>query len=240
MYRFYINKNLIIEKNYFLLPQNIIHHINVLRIQNHENIILFNGDGNDYYANIIRITKNNVKVKIVNNYINNNESNIKINLIQSLPTINKFELIIQKSTELGINNIYPIISEKSNSRISIFEKKIIRWQSIIHYACEQCGRSIIPKIHQLQSLQNILNNFPKSDISMVLTPKKTHKININKNVKLINILIGSEAGFSIDENNTMIKNNIIPLNLGTRILRTETAAIATIVYLQTKFGDFRM
>lgn len=240
MHRFYLNYPL--QKDCFLLPKEISHHINVLRIPNNQNIILFNGDGYEYKTEIIKISKNGIKAKIIDKYLNNKESNIKINLIQSFPKINKFEFIIQKSTELGINNIYPIISEKSNHKISdkIFDKKINRWQNIINSACEQSGRSIIPKIHKLQSLENILNNLPTADINFILTLTKTKNNQISKNIiNNINIIIGSESGFSSQEENLIVNNNIIPLNLGLRTLRTETASLASIVYLQTKFGDLQ-
>lgn len=147
---------------------------------------------------------------------------------------------IQKSIELGVHTITPIFSEYCNfnkNKKNIL-KKIIYWNNIIISACQQCKRNIIPKINNAEDIYLWCEKFNQNEIKIILDPKSTNNINqLPKNINYIRLLIGCEGGFSSLEVQKIIKYKFIPIKLGPRILRTETAAIAAVTALQIKFGD---
>lgn len=147
---------------------------------------------------------------------------------------------IQKSVELGVDAITPIFSERCNinkNKKNIL-KKIIYWKNIIVSACQQCQRNIIPRINNVEDINIWCEKSNTNEIKVILDPQSTMNINqLPKNVNFIRLLVGCEGGFSSSEIKQAIKHKFIPVKLGPRILRTETAAIAAVTALQIKFGD---
>lgn len=238
--RFYV-PNIPKNSDAFLLPQNTIKHINVLRLKNGTEITLFDGSGSEFNAILDIQNKNSFIAKITNQQNISRESSLQIILIQAVSTGEKMDFTVQKATELGVSEIYPVITERSNVRLSgeRAEKRRNRWQEIAISACEQCGRNIIPNIRAVESLNNVLNNLPSADKYILLSPKGSLKLNAIKDIpQKVVLLIGAEGGFSQEEDNSANKAGFVPITLGQRILRTETAGLATISSLQTLWGDF--
>ena len=229
------------KQNLFRLPENIIRHINSLRLKNGETITLFNGDGKEYSATLKIESKNAYWAEILTENTISRESPVHIVLIQAVSTGEKMDFTVQKAVELGVAEIYPVLSEFSSVRLSgeRAEKRRNRWQEIAIAACEQCGRNIVPNIMPVQSLYNIFNNLPIADKYILLSPQGCLKLGeIKEKPQKIVLLIGAEGGFSAAEEQAAKDKGFVPIQLGKRILRTETAGLATIAAVQTLWGDF--
>ncbi|MBR7001869.1 MAG: 16S rRNA (uracil(1498)-N(3))-methyltransferase [Neisseriaceae bacterium] len=225
----------------FRLPENIAQHINVLRLKNGESITLFDGTGYEYTAILKIESKNAYWAEIGEKNAVNRESPVHISLIQAVSTGEKMDFTVQKATELGVAKIYPVLSDFSSVRLSgeRAEKRCRRWQEIAIAACEQCGRNIVPNIMPVQYLRNIFNKLPPADKYLLLAPQGCLKLGeIKEKPQKVVLLIGAEGGFSPQENTAAKAAGFLPITLGKRILRTETASLATIACVQTLWGDF--
>lgn len=239
MPRFYIPN--LSEKSVFRLPENTVRHIHSLRLKNGESITLFDGKGYEYPAVLNIESKNTYWAEIGEKNAVNRESPVSIVLIQAVSTGEKMDFTVKKAVELGVAEIYPVLSEFSSVRLSgeRAEKRYRRWQEIAIAACEQCGRNIVPNIMPVQSLHNIFNHLPIADKYILLSPQGCLKLGeIKEKPQKIVLLIGAEGGFSAAEEQAAQDKGFVPIQLGKRILRTETAGLATIAAVQTLWGDF--
>lgn len=241
MNRFYVNIPLE-ESSKLELPIDVIKHLFALRIKNQEKIVLFNGDEYEYLANITSLNKKSTIVEILKKQKGINNSSLKIQLGISVIANDKMDLIIQKSTELGVSEIIPIISERSQ-RIYLNNqpKRLQHWQKIIISSCEQCGRNSLNKVQQPINLSQLLIDYKNSDLKLILSPHNTTGIHSKQtNPKTILLLVGPEGGFTNSEIELFKQHDYKTIKLGENILRAETAAIAGISLIQTIFGDFKI
>ena len=219
------------------LDKAAAHHVSrVLRAKLNDTIHLFDGLGSEVQAIIQQIDKHDVKLLIEQDKIAKTESTFAIHLGQALLHREKMDWVIQKSVELGVTSITPIITERSQPRLSEerYTKRQQHWQNIIINACEQCGRAKLPELHApcdfsvwVEQYQGIL-----CDPIANTTIKQLKQSDVAGR-----ILIGSEGGLSNEEIEYAKSQDWQTIQLGTRILRTETAAIAIIAILQAQFGD---
>jgi 16S rRNA (uracil1498-N3)-methyltransferase len=168
------------------------------------------------------------------------ESPLELYLAQGISRGEKMDYTIQKAVELGIKKIYPLLTERCNVKLDEErrEKRLQHWRSVIISACEQSGRNQLPQIQAPQTLEQFLEN-SDADFKFVLAPlaeKKLAQIPIQKNSRVI-LMIGPEGGLSEREIQLAEQKHFLALNLGPRVLRTETAAVAAITALQCFFGD---
>ena len=243
MNRFYHSKPININET-IVMDEFAAHHaLKVMRLKINDQLILFNGDGSDFTGQVIRISKRQVEVSIKSKKNIKNESNLKVILLQALTSSEKMDLIIQKTTELGISEIQPIICERSIVKIKNekIEKKLSHWRQVSIAACEQCGRAKIPTIHKPENIIKYLDKIMKSDkdTKIILSPEATKSLdNVIPNMKQdIKVLIGPEGDFTKQELDLSIQNGFSPIKIGPRILRTETAPISILSILQYKYGD---
>lgn len=243
--RIYVD--LILKKDLqLILPVDASQHIlRALRLKSDDQLILFNGDGNEYLGILQAETKNLAQVLIVDCKKSNTESPLKINLIQGMARGEKMDFIIQKAVELGVTNIIPVFTEYCNVSLAgeRLDKKLQHWQKVAISAAEQSGRAKIPRIWSALKLSEWLG---KSQQSFVLILSPYAKFNIpaflNKPIDLgteISILIGPEGGFSPNEIDLVKEMGGVEAGLGPRILRTETAALVVISILQAIKGDLK-
>lgn len=223
------------------LDKNASHHLmHVLRAKNGDPIILFNGQGGEYDSQIIKIDKKAVEVKVKKMISREVESPIDIYLAQGIARGEKMDFIIQKAVELGVRKIFPLITERCNVRLSgeREEKRLKHWQSVIISACEQSGRTIIPDIFAPQTLNKWLLHI-QPHVGFVLSPHVQNKLPETSIAagSSIALIIGPEGGLTDNEMDCAMQKNFLPLNLGPRVLRTETATIAALSVLQLKYGD---
>ena len=244
MNRFYHSKPLSINQIVILDDFSGHHAIKVLRIKLNDELVLFNGDGFDYQGRVTGISKKEIEITILTSINKNHESPLKISLIQSLSSNEKMDWVIQKATELGVSEIQPIFSERSIIKINQdrIKKKLLHWKQVSISACEQCYRTQIPPVHHPLSFTNYLNNtrFEDKALKLILSPSAKENIKIlpSKKPDKVYILIGPEGGFDQHEIKLANSLNFEAINLGPRVLRTETAPLSILSILQYKYGDF--
>jgi 16S rRNA (uracil1498-N3)-methyltransferase len=222
------------------------HLVRVLRTKAETAVILFNGDGYDYLCKTINNHPKKTLVAVESRIKINNESNLFITLIQGLSRLDRMETTIQKSVELGVNKIIPVLCQYSNTRINEDKqhKKLSHWSKVAISACEQSGRSIIPEIAEISSLNKIDSLLHPDALKIILNPatkKSLKEINIKPNEKnnsRIEIFIGPEGGLAEDEISHLQALQFQNICFGPRILRTETAGPAVISAVQMLWGDF--
>jgi 16S rRNA (uracil1498-N3)-methyltransferase len=213
-----------------------------MRVKVDDFLILFNGDGFEYRGRVSDINKKTINIEILSKEKNNNESPININLFQSISSNEKMDMVIQKATELGVSSIQPIFTSRSTVKLSLdrIKKRLIHWRQVSISACGQSGRSKIPTIKSPIGFDRFVEGISTNSLNLLLHPDNSKESSNlpNKYSGDINIFIGPEGGFSQDEVLLLKKQNCINIQLGSRILRTETAPLAIIAILQYKYGDF--
>ncbi|MCL1119694.1 16S rRNA (uracil(1498)-N(3))-methyltransferase [Shewanella seohaensis] len=211
----------------------------VLRMGSGEHISLFNGDGNDYLAEIVDAGKKSVTVKVLSSEANPSESPLNLHLGQVISRGDRMEFTIQKSVELGVNTITPLFSDRCGVKLTgeRLEKKIQQWQKIVISACEQSGRSQVPIVRPAMELQEWCSE-PTSALKLNLHPRAPHGINgLDLSHTRVRLLIGPEGGLSAEEIAMTETYQFTDVLLGPRVLRTETASLTAITALQLRFGD---
>lgn len=247
MAKFFVDEEDIGNERVFLRGNNANHIVNVLRLKIDDEIEVCSGDGLDYLCKIDDIAETNKQVTatIIDCFDNITEPNIKITLYQGLPKAEKMELIIQKCVELGINEIIPVSTDRSIVKLSGKEdKKISRWNKISETASKQSKRGKIPNIGKPLNFKEAIEHSKVNDKNII--PYEKEKENSLKKIcedfredtKSIGIFIGPEGGFSDKEIELAKNSNIIPITLGKRILRTETAGFITTAILLYELENF--
>lgn len=229
-----------VSQTIFLDPASSHHIARVLRAKIGDELILFNNGDEEYLSIIERIDKKNVQVKIVSKRIVTTESTLQLHLAQGIAKGEKMDWIIQKAVELGVTTVTPIITEHCNVRLDSerSEKRLQHWQGVAIHACEQSGRTRVPKINEPVLYSKWLTTIA-ADYLFVLSPDANEKLTIeklNKNSSMV-LLTGPEGGLSESEINAAREHKFVALNLGPRILRTETASVAALAILQYFYGD---
>lgn len=245
MHRFYHPEQISSPCRIILTEEASNHLARVLRLKVQDSILIFNGDEYDYHGTIQSIDKKKVAINIETKTLNICNPKIHISLIQSLTSKEKIDMIFQKSTELGISSLQLIDSERSNFRIPSHKKdsRLEHLKKVIISACEQSGRSKIPSINNRIISFNDLEKSDINTLKFILDPQADQslgKINFNKieNIEDILLLIGPEGGFTSSEIIIANKLGFQSINLGKRILRTETASLAMLSAIHMLFGDF--
>jgi len=238
-HRFFIINKLAVDTT-VTLDVDLSHQITrVLRLKAHDEIFLFNNSGYEFTASIQTITRNAVDVRVISAAKDLHESPLQINLAQVIAKGEKMDVVIQKATELGVHTITPLVSERTVVK-KIKEKaehKLDHWHRIAIAASCQSWRNYVPIINEPQDLSFWLQQ-DNSDQKLILSTFGTATRLKELNLKTaVTILIGPEGGFSEEELNLAIRYNFQAISLGPRILRTETAGIATIAILQSMIGD---
>lgn len=212
---------------------------NVLRCQVGDECLLFNGNGFETPARIIEIKKTGVIVSMSQQIENHRESPLPLHLAQAIAKSDKMDWILQKATELGINEITPLWTDYSEVKLNEerLRKKLTHWQGILISAAEQSGRAILPKLNPACALKDL----PLSKPTVLLSPRGTQSLTALTEAipSRLTLCIGPEGGFSATEEAWAVQQGAHLMTMGKRILRTETASIAAIAVAQTLWGDFR-
>ena len=184
-------------------------------------------------------TRKNVTVNVSERIERSSESPLDLHLGQVISRGDKMEFTIQKSVELGVNTITPLISERCGVKLDTkrFEKKLAQWQKIAIAACEQCGRNTVPVIRPIMQLEEWCSE-PSEALKLNLHPRAKYSINtLPEPINKVRLLIGPEGGLSAEEIGMTEQYKFEETLLGPRVLRTETAALTAITALQVRFGD---
>lgn len=252
MHRFFVNPQQInlVQKQAVIQDEDVKHISKVLRLREDDVIELCDGENKEYLCSIKSIDKNNVLLSILEERKSEKEAPVQVVLYQGIPKAAKMDLIIQKTTELGITEIVPVEMERTIVQFSNEkdkEKKVDRWQKIALEAAKQSKRGVVPKIHMPLNFENAIEHCKENQLNIMPYENEDDKgfksimesmsKDEKKSLTRIGIWIGPEGGFDEDEVVKAVDNKIYPITLGPRILRTETAGLTTLGLVMYELGD---
>ncbi|WP_413737091.1 16S rRNA (uracil(1498)-N(3))-methyltransferase [Sodalis sp. RH21] len=222
------------------LSEDAAHYLTrVLRMAEGQLLHLFDGSNHIFEAQITQAGKKNVVANILASRPANVESPLRLHLGQVMSRGEKMEFTIQKSIELGVNVITPLFSERCGIKLDgeRLGKKIQQWQKIAISACEQCGRNSLPLVRDAMPLEAWCAE-QDDGLKLNLHPRAPHSINtLPLPVNNVRLLIGPEGGLTAEEIAMTSRHGFTEIQLGPRVLRTETTALTAITALQVRFGD---
>jgi len=224
------------------LPEPVARHaVRVLRLPPGASMILFDGRGGEYPAQIQRIDRDRVLAALGAWREVERESPLAITLVQAVQGGEKMDFTIQKAVELGVRDIVPVDSRRSVVRLSgeRAAKRVAHWQGVSASACEQCGRNQVPLVAPLEKLENWLARPADGALRLMLAPDAEQTLADIAPARLVQLLIGAEGGLDPQEVIAAQQAGFQAVRLGPRVLRTETAGLAALAALQTLWGDFR-
>ena len=238
MARFYVDAALRAGTS-VLLPEDSAHHaVHVLRVQTGDEITLFNGRGGEYAGRIASIQRLKVLVDVLAHRAIERESPLRVVLVQGVSAGERMDFTVRKSVELGVAEIQPVLAASSVARPK-GERATARhahWQKIAIAACEQCGRNQIPTVHPMVAASDYRGG---AGSKILLSPAS--ELRFSQAIKEggeFTIAAGPEAGFNALEEAAFLDAGFVPVRLGARVLRTETAGIAALAALNALRGDF--
>jgi 16S rRNA (uracil1498-N3)-methyltransferase len=225
-----------------LPPAGSYHVGRVLRLRPRAPLLVFDGSGGDWRAEIVSVTGNNVVVRLENHLPGTPESPLRITLVQGISRSERMDWTLQKAVELGACAIVPVLTGRSVVRLD--ERQAARrrehWHGIIVSACEQCGRNRIPEIKAPMPLRDYLAETRREGARFVLAPAAPVSLANRASVPArIELLVGPEGGLDDAEVAAAQNAGFVPVRLGPRVLRTETASVVALSVLQALWGDLQ-
>ena len=221
-----------------ILPPGAARHVQVLRLQPGSTLTLFDGSGRDWPAEVLRMARSEVVVRLGEPVQVGRELPQAVTLAVVMPANDRMDGIVEKATELGVAGIQPLMSERSVLRLSgdRAEKKLAHWRGVAIAACEQCGRSRVPEIAPVQSLAQWLGGLPAdagAQRRWLLSPTAAEPIATRAQAsgEATLVLSGPEGGLSASEEDLARARGFGAVQLGPRILRADTAPLAVLGWL---------
>jgi 16S rRNA (uracil1498-N3)-methyltransferase len=230
----------LVSNSTLILAEPQSHYLSkVLRMQAGRELILFNGEGGEYNAEISSVHKKHIDVYIKDFNPENRQSHLQLELAIGVSRGERMDWVLQKATELGVTRIIPLMTERTEVKIGgeRADKKMEHWQKIIISACEQCQRNLLPELAAPQNYSEWVAHC-SAELKFVLHHRDSKGLPQDKNATSVALLIGPEGGLDEDEIAQAIARGFSPLTLGPRVLRTETAPVAAISLVQYLWGDF--
>ena len=241
MARFYVNQ-VIVPHSLLDLPESVVRHLHVLRLRVGDTLTLFDGSGAEFSAEIQCLEKRYAQLAIIARHEISREGPIFIGLAQGISSGERMDFTLQKGVEMGVNVFQPLSTERTIVRLSgeRAERKVERWQEIVLAACEQSGRNIIPVVHPIMSFEAWLREAQQhaAGARWILSPQGTVSLAQQAQPSTVWLMVGPEGGFSEAEAHAACTAGWRTLRLGARVLRTETAALAAVAAIQTRWGDY--
>lgn len=218
------------------------HHLGrVLRMKAGEPVVLFDGTGGEYRGTIRGVERSGVRVRVEAFDDVERESSLQVGLVQSVSAGERMEFTLQKAVELGVAWVQPLVTRRSKVRLEgeRAEKRVTHWQRVVNAACEQCGRNRVPTVRPLLEFTAWLAEPAEAKHRLVLEPDAPKRLSEAGPLgETVELLAGAEAGFADDERDLVLQYGFVPVRLGPRVLRTETAGLAALAALQALWGDF--
>jgi 16S rRNA (uracil1498-N3)-methyltransferase len=242
-HRFYAPRSQIKGGRAVMLADEAHHLSRVLRLNPGDEVFVFDGEGTEHKCRIDSVGKDIVEAEIVETVRSSAESPIDIRLAQALVKGEKFDLIVQKATELGVSAITPLETDHSDIKFKEeqADKKVERWRRISLESLKQCGRSRLVEIDAPVRVDEFIESHMQSWFAMVFSEKGglsiTSAVSSSSNRSKVVAIVGPEGGWSERELGIMIGKGCVPVTLGPRTLRTETAALAAVTLIQHHLGD---
>jgi 16S rRNA (uracil1498-N3)-methyltransferase len=225
------------------LPRPAAYHVaRVLRMREGAPLHLFDGTGGEFHAQIARIGSDEVIVRLGDRVPGTPESPLRITLVQGVSRGERMDWTLQKATELGVAAIAPVLTARSVVRLDDKQarKKLAHWRGIVISACEQCGRSRLPTLCAPVTLRDYFSNVRKEGLRLVLSPSAPASLaGLASLPSRVELLIGPEGGLDDNELTAAQASGFMPVRLGPRVLRTETASVVALSVLQALWGDLQ-
>lgn len=239
MYHFFVTPEQIGESSIRIMGSDVNHIKNVLRMKPGEQVLISNGVDKDYHCEIESMTSEEVAAKILSVDEEGTELPAKLYLFQGLPKSDKMELIIQKTVELGVYRVIPVVTKRAVVKLDAKkeEARLKRWNSIAESAAKQSKRMIIPEVGGVMTLKEAFAFAGRLDVNLIPFEHAEGMAGTRKELERIKpgmsvgIFIGPEGGFEDAEIEAAVAKDIRPVTLGKRILRTETAGLAILSVL---------
>jgi 16S rRNA (uracil1498-N3)-methyltransferase len=210
----------------------------VLRLKKTQQIILFNGEGGEYQGELVEVSRKRVLIKVLGFVERNVESNLQVVLGLGISRGERMDFAVQKTVELGVLGITPLLTKRCVVRLTEDKEqnKVRHWQKIAQHATEQSGRTVRPVIANIAKLERWLPE--QSGLKLFLDPFATQTLQqLQPEEGKVTLLAGPEGGFAEQERELAKQAGFVPVQLGKRILRTETAALAALTAVQVLWGD---
>lgn len=237
--RLYVSQPLTVGQQIELDDDNAHYVRTVLRLTKDDKISLFNGLGGDFLSVLLEASRSRVRVRIEQQQNRSVESPLIIFLGLGISRGDRMDLSVQKAVELGVNCITPIQTERCLVQLHEGRKsqRLLHWQKIIQHAAEQSGRTLLPELMPVADLHQWVGD--QRGLKIFLDPHaETSLAELNPLNRQVTLLIGPEGGFADHERSRAKAAGFIPVRLGSRILRTETASLAALSAVQMLWGDF--
>ena len=240
------------DKTLYIDGEDVKHISKVLRYGQGDEIEVCDSNGHEYICRIESVDKTRIDLSIVDEVDINRESRIRVSLYQGVPKSTKMDIILQKLTEAGVDEIVLVNTKRSvvNIKGDKADKKFDRWERIIYEAAKQCKRGLIPKLRGILTFKEALEDMGKNDINIcpyevekslgikeALQTGQVKRILENKDEVRVGIFIGPEGGFAEEENEMVKAAGIASVTMGPRIFRTETASIVATAITLYELGD---
>ena len=215
------------------------HAVTVLRLQVGDTLNLFNGEGGEYRASLVAVSKRETRVRLLEFDATERESPVDITLALGISAGERMDYSLQKATELGVTAIQPLATERSVVKLAgeRADKRLAHWQLVVTAACEQCGRNRVPAVAPVQKLYAYLAAVERNQRLLMLSPDAAAPLKAARQSDSVVLLVGAEGGFAPAEQAAAEASGFEPVKLGPRILRTETAPVAALAVLQALWGD---
>lgn len=223
------------------LPDNVVHHLHVLRAEVGDCIVLFNGQGDEAEASLTTLEKRRATAEIAAQITRDTELPYRLELAQALPEASKMDWIIEKAVELGVAAIQPLAAQRSVVKLTPERaaKRQQHWEGIIIAASEQSGRTRLAHLSEVTDLTR-WSPPTASQSRLLLTPRASSSLATwaaSHSLQGITLVVGPEGGFNDQEEQLLIAQGAIPVSMGARILRTETAGLAAIAAINAVWGQ---
>jgi 16S rRNA (uracil1498-N3)-methyltransferase len=223
------------------LPATAAAHVGrVLRLRPGDPLVLFDGSGSDFRAEVASIVGGRVSVRVLEQTAGLVESPLAVTLVQAVARGERMDWTLQKATELGVRRIRPVVSARSVVRLDDRqgERRLRHWEAVVASACEQCGRSVLPVVEPPVPLARFLAAPAGDAARLLLDPRGSDSLAARAaGVGEVELLIGPEGGLDAAETEAALAAGYAAVRLGPRVLRTETAGIAALAVLQALAGD---
>jgi 16S rRNA (uracil1498-N3)-methyltransferase len=222
------------------LPESVAHHLHVVRLPPGAELVLFNGEGGQYRARLAETGKKRASATVEAFEAREAELPYPVTLAQGLPEGAKMDWIIEKAVELGAAAVQPLAAQRSVLRLSgeRADKRRAHWQGVIVAASEQCGRNMLTRLGPVIELPRWLAQ-PADGVRVLLSPRATHSLSDWARAQApqaATLMVGPEGGFSDQEEEAALAAGALPLSMGPRVLRTETAGLAALTILAASWG----
>lgn len=218
------------------LPEAVAHHLHVLRQAIGSELVLFNGEGGHVRARLVDIAKRRAVVAILAHEPIEVELPCRVTLAQGLPEGTKMDWIVEKAVELGVAAILPLAAQRSVVRLSgeRADKRLAHWQGVAISAAEQCGRNRVAEVAPVADFARWIAQAPAGGQALLLSPRADASLAQwarRNGPRDVTLLVGPEGGFSAQEEEAALAAGALPLSMGPRVLRTETAGLAALAIL---------